>query len=218
MRALLTPAVTSSDRSTPTPYTESLQPPQIHPHYKCFILSLTKIPFIPLLNLYQSTHSNLFPFCTSRCPSMMVSIIEIVLYSKPTAEHQHLLRSSRHPLHTKRVFPFILALTIRRICSSNENRKIQRVHTITHTHTSDSPTRIPLVVGYHPAIHSIHPNTFTFSHPHNFVLLRINKLEIRSEPELLINVMVLYTVQSPPFFRKIVENERYRQPSSPGLA
>ena len=108
-----------------------------------------------LLNLYQSTHSNLSPFSTSRCPSMMVSIIEIVLYTKPTAEHQYLLRSSRHPLHNKRVFPFILALRIPRICSSNENRKIQRVHTITHTHTSDLPTRIPLVVGYHPVIRSI---------------------------------------------------------------
>ena len=139
MRVLLAPAVTSNDRSTSTPYTESLQPPQIHSHYKCIILSLTKIPFIPLLNLYQFTHSNLFPFSTSRFPSMMVLIIEIVLYSKPTAEHQYLLRASCHPLHTKRAFPFILALRIRCICSSNENRKIQRVHNITRTHTSDSP-------------------------------------------------------------------------------
>ena len=46
---------------------------------------------------------------------MMASIIEIVLYSKPTTEHQYLLRSSCHPLYTKRAFPFGLALIIRRI-------------------------------------------------------------------------------------------------------
>ena len=43
---------------------------------------------------------------------MIASIIEIVLYTKPTAEHQYLLRSSCHPLHTKRAFPFSLALRI----------------------------------------------------------------------------------------------------------
>ena len=106
----MAPAVTSNDRSTSTPYTESLQPPQIHSHYKCIILSLTKIPFIALLNFYQPTHSNLSPFSTSRCLSMMVSIIEIVLYTKPTAEHQYLLRPSYHPLHAKQAFPFSLAL------------------------------------------------------------------------------------------------------------
>ena len=49
MRLLLAPAVTFSDRSTSTIYTESLQPPQIHSHYKRIIPSLTYIPFIPLL-------------------------------------------------------------------------------------------------------------------------------------------------------------------------
>ena len=46
---------------------------------------------------------------------MMVSIIEIVLYTKPTAEHQYLFRSSCHPLHTKRAFLFCLALRIQRL-------------------------------------------------------------------------------------------------------
>ena len=103
---------------------------------------------------------------------MMVSIIEIVLFTKPTAEHQYLLRSSCHPLHTKRPFPFSLALRIRTICSSNEtynigilNQEIQRVHTITHTHTSDSPTRT-LVVGYHPATRSIS----SIFHKHIYIL------------------------------------------------
>ena len=110
----------------------------------------------------------------------MVSITEIVLYTKPAAEHQYLLRSSCHPLHTKRAFPFSLALRIQSVCSSNEtfklrcneltqaqylNRRgynlsllkqeIQRVHAFTKTHTRNSPTRIPLVVGCHPAIRSI---------------------------------------------------------------
>ena len=91
----------------------------------------------------------------------MVSIIKIVLYTKPTAEHQHFLRSSCHPLHT---FPFSLALRIQSVCSSNQtfklrcneltqaqylNRRgyslgllkqeIQRVHTFTKTHTRNSP-------------------------------------------------------------------------------
>ena len=98
-----------------------------------------------------------------------------------------------------------------------------------HTHTSDSLTRIPLVIGYHSAIRSI---SFIF-HSSNFVLLCLNiylslpsyvltsrkfaKWTSRSEPKISINVMVLYTVQSPLFFRKIVENERYRRPSWPGL-
>ena len=162
MRVLLAHAVTSSDRSTSTIHTESLRPPQFHSHHKRIFPSLTQIPFIPLLNLYQTVHSNFSPFSTSRCPSFMVLIIEIDLYTKPTAEHQYLLRSSCRPLHTKRAFSFSLALRIRCICSSDEtynlgllNQEIQSVHTTTHTHTSDSPTPIPLVVGYHLAIRSI---------------------------------------------------------------
>ena len=177
---------------------------------------------------------------------MMVSIIKIVLYTKPTAEHQYFLRSSCHPLHT---FPFSLALRIQSVCSFNQtfklrcneltqaqylNRRgynlgllkqeIQRVHTFTKTHTRNSPTRIPLVVGYHPPIplniiyFSPKGNTFTISRPPNFVPLclymylslpscvltsrKSAKWTSRSEPELSINVMVLYTVQSPLFSRR----------------
>ena len=105
---------------------------------------------------------------------MMVSIGEIVLYTKPSAEHQYrVLGSSCHPLHTKRAFPFSLALRIPRICSSNEtynlgllNQEIQRFHTITHTHSNDSPTRVPLVVRYHPAIRSIS----SIFHKHIYIL------------------------------------------------
>ena len=104
----------------------------------------------------------------------MVSIIEIVLYTKLTAEHQYLLRSSSHPLQTKRAFPFSLALRIRRTCFSNETHNLslpkpgamRRVYTITHTHTSDSPRRIPLVVGSHPAIRSIS----SIFHKHIYIL------------------------------------------------
>ena len=162
---------------------------------------------------------------------MMVSIIEIVLYTKPTAEHQYLLHSSCHPLQTKRAFPFSLALRIRRICSSNEtsslgllNQEIQRVHIYYHTlslkrltHAYSSSFRIP------PS-HSLNiiyiTSPFTFSHPPNFVLPCLNiylsfpsyvlrswtfaKWTSRLEQELSINVMVLYTVQSPLFFGKIV--------------
>ena len=95
MRVLLAHAVTSNDRSTSTIHSifatssNSCDPS----HYKRIIAFLTLIPFIPLLNLYQTVHSNLSPFSTSRCPSVMVSITEIVLYTKPTTEHQYLLRS-----------------------------------------------------------------------------------------------------------------------------
>ena len=57
------------------------------------------------------------------------------------------------------------------------NREIQRVRTITHTHTNDSPTRIAVAIEYHPVIRSISSifhKTFTFSHPPNFVLLCLN--------------------------------------------
>ena len=133
----------------------------------------------------------------------MVSIIEIVLYTKPTAEHQYrVLRSSCPPLYTKRAFPFSLALRTRRICSSNEaynlgllNQEIQRFHTITHTLTQATHPRVSLywVVGYHPAIRSIS----SIFHKHIYILsssqlcatlfkyiplvtfLRTNKQEIR---------------------------------------
>ena len=116
---------------------------------------------------------------------MMVSIIKIVLFTKPTAEHQYLLRSSCHPLLTKRPFPFSLALRIRTICSSNEtysigilNQEIQSVHTITHTHTSDSPTYVSLLLSdtTQPLAryHLYFTSTFTFSHPPNFVLPCLN--------------------------------------------
>ena len=114
------------------------------------------------------------------------------------------------------------------------NQEIQRVHAITHTNTNDSPTRIPLVVGVwgdttppFAKYHIFFTNTFTFSHPINFELRCLNTYlflpsyvltsrksakwtsDSRSESELSINVMMLRTVQSPLFSRKIVENQRY---------
>ena len=68
MRLLLAPAVTFSDRSTSTIYTESLQPPQIHSHYKRIIPSLTYILFIPLLYVYQTAYSNLLLYLRRGVP------------------------------------------------------------------------------------------------------------------------------------------------------
>ena len=120
---------------------------------------------------------------------MMVSITEIALYTKPTAEHQYLLPSSCHLLHTKRAFPFGLALRIRCICSSNVtynlgllNQEIQRVHTITHSHANDSPTRIPLVVGYHPAIRSVS----SIFHKHIYILSSSQLCATLFKQELLV--------------------------------
>ena len=86
----------------------------------------------------------------------MVSIIEIVLYTKPTAEHQYrVLPSSCHSLYT---IPWEYDVYV--------PSTIQRIHTITYTHTSDSTTRIPLVVGYHLAIRSIS----SIFHKHIYIL------------------------------------------------
>ena len=52
MKVLLADVVTFSNRSTSTIHKESLRPSHIHSHYKRIIPSLTKVPFIPLLNLY----------------------------------------------------------------------------------------------------------------------------------------------------------------------
>ena len=176
----------------------------------------------------------------------MVSIIKIVLYTKPTAEHQYFLRSSCHPLHTKRAFPFSLALRIQSVCSSNETFKLRcnqltqaqylnrrgynlgllkqecsYFHKNSHkelTHTYSSSCRIPPSHSLNIIYFSPKGNTFTISRPPNFVPLclymylslpscvltsrKSAKWTSRSEPELSINVMVLYTVQSPLFSRR----------------
>ena len=41
------------------------------------------------------------------------------LRTKPTDQHQYLLKSSCHPAHTKRTIPFSLTLRLRRICSTD---------------------------------------------------------------------------------------------------
>ena len=55
---------------------------------------------------------------------MLVSLINdgsisTDLCTKPTDKHQHLVHSSCHPLHTKKVISFSLALRLRRICSTD---------------------------------------------------------------------------------------------------
>ena len=63
MTVLLTPAVTSRDHSTSAIHTESSQPPQTHSSYKVEYYSVSYLnTFHPLLNLYQTAHSNLSPF------------------------------------------------------------------------------------------------------------------------------------------------------------
>ena len=109
--------------------------------------------------------------------------------------------------------------------------KVWWLSQIATVHTYPSGCRIP------PS-HSLNvifflTGTFTFSHPPNVVLLCSNEylslpsyvLTCRkfawtflSEPSLSISVMVLSSVQSPLFFRKIVENEHYRRPYWPGRA
>ena len=87
---------------------------------------------------------------------MMVSIIEIVPYTKPTAEHQYLSRSSCLPLHTKRAFPsrprpdnttnMFLQRNVQSWSPQPGDRRCSYYHTHSHkrlTHTYPSSCRIP---------------------------------------------------------------------------
>ena len=71
--------------------------------------SLTNVPFLDVI------------------VSLDNGIIETDLFTKPTDKHQHLLSSSCHPHHTKKVIPFSLALRLRRICSTDAKLK-QRIN------------------------------------------------------------------------------------------
>ena len=55
-------------------------------------------------------------------PTFHFTMAKIVtdLYTKPADKPQYLLRSSCHPIHTKRAIPFSLAPRLRCICSTNE--------------------------------------------------------------------------------------------------
>ena len=102
------------------------------------------------------------------------------LYTKPTDKHQHLLYSSRHPLHTKNAIPFSLALRLRRICSTDETfnirtaqlttyllkrgykrnfvtKQIQRAANIPRrlalqTKDVNKPTRVPFITTFYPSL------------------------------------------------------------------
>ena len=79
-------------------------------------------PTIKGSSLYHSNCSFKFsPFSTSRYGSLKLFFI----VSKLIEEQQYLLRSSCHPLHTKRAFPLSLALRRRSIYSSNETFKLR---------------------------------------------------------------------------------------------
>ena len=152
----------------------------------------------------------------------IISIIETVPYTQPTAEHQYLSRSSCHPLHTKRAFPsrpcpenttnMFLQRNVQSWSPQPGDTRFSYYHTHSHkrlTHTYPSSCRI-----YHPAIAQYHlffTGTSTFSHPPNILLLCLNiylslpsystnKPEIRqagtshSETELSIKMLWYYTL------------------------
>ena len=56
--------------------------------------------------IFPKVEFQVCPFSTSRCPSMMVSIVETALSTKPTDKHQHLLHSSCHSLRSFRKYPY----------------------------------------------------------------------------------------------------------------
>ena len=58
----------------------------------------------------------------------------LTIYTKPTDKHQYLLHSSCHPKQTKRAIPFSLALTLRRICSTDETFTFRANELMTYLH------------------------------------------------------------------------------------
>ena len=120
-----------------------------------FILTINVLfHFLPSISTSNCSFKSFFFLYVKVSLKMMVSITEIHCFF--TLNLQPIISTFTiiiiHPLHTKRAFPFSLALKIWRICSFNEThnlgllkQEIQRVrHTIAHAH--DLPTRIPLVV------------------------------------------------------------------------
>ena len=80
MRVLLAPAATSNDRSISTPYTESLQPPQIHSHYKCIYSISYQNTLHPTTKLISIHSFKSFSFLYIKVSIDDGMIIEIVGY------------------------------------------------------------------------------------------------------------------------------------------
>ena len=136
--------------------------------YKRISPSLTQTRFVQLLNLYQTAHSNLCPFSTSRDPSMMISIIEIILGTKPSDEHV--------TPHKKR-FPIPPSLRIRRIYFSNEtfklrrNELIQAQYTLTDVDTISvsSTRRYNVFIRSHTPTQATHPHISSSHSLHSLI-------------------------------------------------
>ena len=138
--------------------------------------SLTNIPFLDVM------------------VSLKDGLIQTDLYTKPTDKHQYLLISSCHPTHTKRSFPYSLALRLRRICSDNDTYKqrckelmdylvtrgyelnflktqIRRASDISRNAAlkpkpKQQTDTVPFVITYNPAL----PNITRIIHKHSDVL------------------------------------------------
>ena len=156
-------------------WTESLE------SLKIFIDYLNNIH--PTIKFTSSHSPTSVPFLDVNVSLTSDGNINTDLYTKPTDEHQHLLYSSCHPLHTQKAIPFSLALRLRRICSTDETfkirstelttyllkrgykrnfvtKQIQRAADILRTHTlqpkqTDKPKRIPFITTYNPSLPSI---------------------------------------------------------------
>ena len=102
-------------------WTESLE------NLKIFIDYLNSIhPNIKFTSSHSPTN---VPFLDVNVSLTSDGSINTDLYTKPTDKHQHLHYSSCHPLHTKKpCIPFILALRLRRICSTDETFKTEDSH------------------------------------------------------------------------------------------
>ena len=82
--------------------------------------------FITYLNNLHPTIKFTSFFSYNEIPFLDVKVmllngkLETDLYVKPTDKHQHLLKSSCDPSHSKQSIPFSMALRLRRICSTDE--------------------------------------------------------------------------------------------------
>ena len=115
---------------------------------------------------------------------LIISIIETVPYTQPTAEHQYLSRSSCHPLHTKRAFPsrpcpenttnMFLQRNVQSWSPQPGDTRFSYYHTHSHkrlTHTYPSSCRIPPMAS-HSSISSIfHRHIYILSSSQHFATL-----------------------------------------------
>ena len=93
--------------------------PEGENNLKTFLNYINSIhPTIKFTDEYSNFPNQALPFLDVHV-HLSNNQIHTDLHSKPTDNHQYLLRTSCHPTHTKRTISLSLALRLRRICSTD---------------------------------------------------------------------------------------------------